>query len=158
MATQPPDLAKRQASRHQRELLTCKHFNGVFAGGMKANKCRAGVAYREHVGGDDFGWIVALPCLPREVDKEYAREVVPCALREFPAEAEVAAEEEQADKAIKFIDDAITLCRENAGGKRGVSGSVPCPACGSSLQYSISAYNGHIHGRCATPDCLSWMQ
>lgn len=35
---------------------------------------------------------------------------------------------------------------------------VDCPACGGRLHLSISSYNGHVHGRCETADCVSWME
>ena len=36
-------------------------------------------------------------------------------------------------------------------------GTVPCPVCGSDLNYSVSSYNGHVHGQCTKPGCLAWM-
>ena len=35
---------------------------------------------------------------------------------------------------------------------------VECPACAGRLHLSIAAYNGHVHGRCETTDCVSWME
>lgn len=35
---------------------------------------------------------------------------------------------------------------------------VECPACKGRLRLSIAAYNSHIHGRCETPDCVSWVE
>jgi len=35
---------------------------------------------------------------------------------------------------------------------------IECPVCKGRLHLSQSAYNGHVHGRCATPDCVSWME
>lgn len=35
---------------------------------------------------------------------------------------------------------------------------VACPACGGKLHLSQSAYNGHVHGKCETADCVSWME
>jgi len=45
-------------------------------------------------------------------------------------------------------------------GARGVGGVIDCPACSakSSLHYSIARCNGHIHARCSTPGCVSWME
>lgn len=31
-------------------------------------------------------------------------------------------------------------------------------ACGGKLHLSQSSYNGHVHGKCETPDCVSWME
>lgn len=42
---------------------------------------------------------------------------------------------------------------------RGGRGEMPCPKCKSgTLHYSVSGYNGHMHGRCSTPDCFVWME
>lgn len=45
-------------------------------------------------------------------------------------------------------------------GTVGSSGTIPCPVCGkdASLQYSRSGYNGHVHARCDTQDCVAWME
>lgn len=39
-----------------------------------------------------------------------------------------------------------------------ILGVIECPKCNGHLHYSISSYNGHIHGQCETKDCLCWMQ
>lgn len=146
--------SKRQ--RFERELLTCKHFNGVYAPGMKPHPCKAGVDYRAHVGGDDFGWVARLPCTPRWADENPAV-VVSCALREFPTRAEVEAEEREVEASIAITTAAIKLCREHAGGKRGIAGEVTCPKCRGRLHYTVAASNGHLWGRCETAGCLVWM-
>lgn len=35
-----------------------------------------------------------------------------------------------------------------------------CPVCCESnvLQFTRSGYNGHIHAKCATDGCVSWME
>ena len=51
-----------------------------------------------------------------------------------------------------------TAIREDAAAKNRKQGTVVCPRCGGELGYSISSYNGHIHGQCnTTRGCLSWM-
>lgn len=46
--------------------------------------------------------------------------------------------------------------RKKPWGKKAV---FDCPACKTGkLHLSQSSYNGHVHGRCTTPDCLSWME
>lgn len=35
---------------------------------------------------------------------------------------------------------------------------VECPACKGRLSLSIAANNGHVHGRCETEGCVSWME
>lgn len=35
---------------------------------------------------------------------------------------------------------------------------VECPVCNGRLHLSQSAYNGHVHGKCETQGCVSWME
>jgi hypothetical protein len=40
----------------------------------------------------------------------------------------------------------------------GKSEIVECPVCKGRLHLSQSSYNGHVHGKCETPDCVAWME
>lgn len=45
--------------------------------------------------------------------------------------------------------------------KKGVAGSqgaIECPVCQGRLSFSRSGYNGHIHAKCSTAECVSWME
>lgn len=68
----------------------------------------------------------------------------------------------------KSFIEAITLIREKHpdrkplwAGKhlnlKDIVGHIKCPKCGGRLDYSISGYNNHIHGKCETDGCLGWM-
>ena len=35
---------------------------------------------------------------------------------------------------------------------------IECPECKGRLHLSQAAYNGHVHGKCETPNCVSWME
>ena len=35
---------------------------------------------------------------------------------------------------------------------------IECPVCKGRLRLSQAASNGHVHGRCETKGCLSWME
>jgi hypothetical protein len=35
---------------------------------------------------------------------------------------------------------------------------IECPACKGRLHLSQAASNGHVHGKCETADCVSWME
>lgn len=48
-----------------------------------------------------------------------------------------------------------TWSESNREGKREV---IACPACKGRLHLSQSSYNGHVHGKCETEDCVSWME
>jgi hypothetical protein len=39
------------------------------------------------------------------------------------------------------------------------AGIIGCPICKTGkLRYSRAAYNGHVHARCSTDGCVSWME
>lgn len=39
------------------------------------------------------------------------------------------------------------------------SGKMLCPICNKGeLYYSRASYNGHVHARCSTENCVSWME
>lgn len=35
---------------------------------------------------------------------------------------------------------------------------IECPKCQGRLHMFQSSYNGHVHGKCETEDCLQWME
>ena len=35
---------------------------------------------------------------------------------------------------------------------------LECPICKGKLHVSQSSYNGHVHGKCETDGCVSWME
>lgn len=41
---------------------------------------------------------------------------------------------------------------------RGKSEVIECPACKGRLHLRQAASNGHVHGHCETPGCVSWME
>lgn len=45
--------------------------------------------------------------------------------------------------------------KKNRVGKAEV---IECPACKGRLHLSQSSYNGHVHGKCETEGCVSWME
>ena len=51
---------------------------------------------------------------------------------------------------------AIVAEHEKTGHEAGI---LACPICGTGKVYWRRARsNGHIHARCTTPDCASWME
>jgi hypothetical protein len=59
--------------------------------------------------------------------------------------------------------NARAVCSKNAkergyGKGNGGSGQVVCPSCSGALRYTVSAYNGHMHGRCMKEGCVQWME
>ena len=133
----------------------CIHFTGI-----QHETCKAGVNYREIVGGEDLGWAIRTPCF--EDNKEC---VVTCNHREFPTYAEAQAEEDRQEAAMERFWLACNAAHEDAeakGFKRGNGGrsSMPCPiaGCSGQLNYSVASVNGHMHAACTRSGCVSWME
>lgn len=88
-----------------------------------------------------------------------------CAAAVYPTPEEIAAEEAEINARCEMLGKARQAIVEHLGGpwKRGVpgaSGVIDCPACGGkgTLHFSRSGYNGHIHAKCVTEGCVSWME
>ncbi len=139
---------------------TCKHFTGIsLPGGDDRGACNAGVDYRAHVGGPNLGWAARLPCI--KVGRARPSEPpVPCALYVEPTQAEIDAAEAEWKAVLARMELTFPLIerikRQRKG--RNWSGVEECPACKGRLHLSHAAYNGHVHGRCETADCLQWME
>lgn len=73
-------------------LNKCRHFNGIVN-----DSCRAGVNYRQLVGGDDDGWAARLPCF---VDENSA---VSCSELSLRTEAEARKEVEEKDARVQVF-------------------------------------------------------
>ena len=133
------------------EKKKCKHFTGALQ-----EMCKAGVNYRTLVSGPDAGWLARLPC----VTTKLSHDQVACL-----SYAELTAEERTAEERIaalardrlKLALAAVRPLRTRYKGQD-ANGTIPCPICAGNLHWRISAYNGHIWGRCETLDCVSWME
>src|SRR6266702_6689834 len=139
----------------------CRHFNGIMS-----KVCDAGINYRELVGEPELDMALRLPCTNIKLKPRLGvtpQQQVKCALldRITHAEAEAEAKDmlERSGKTMR----AIQIAHRDADSKKlgrghGGASSMPCPnGCGGTLQYSVAGYNGHMHARCTTPVCLSWM-
>lgn len=132
----------------------CKHYRGVH----EKNTCEAGVAFvsLEHYGTKEF--VASGPCFGPEQSGE-------CESKVYPTAEEIAEDDRQMAERFASFGKAREAIVADCGGpwKRGMggsSGSIDCPVCdgAETLQYSRSSYNGHIHARCSTDDCVSWME
>jgi hypothetical protein len=136
----------------ERELTQCRHFNGTRHG-----KCQAGIVYA-----DQFpDAAMTLKCLPRL--NPAGREAGDCPRFEIVSREEA---EKAADEQLEY-GEVFAVARKLAhedgkcmgfGKGRGGGGKVVCPKCGKRLIYAVAAYNGHMHGQCETPGCISWME
>lgn len=147
---------------------TCKHYNGSFHN----THCGAGVCYRDvTTKPDDPGCAYRKPCVkldPNDPHDAHGLKVIAetgqpgvCDKYEEPTQAEIDASEaameaamEQMLKSIPWVESI----RERCKGKddRGVD---VCPICAGKIHWSCAgAYNGHVHARCETEDCLNFME
>lgn len=130
---------------------SCRHFNGI-----QHKTCKAGVAYKDETHGDE-----TMPCIPRFVN---GRPTWPCDLFEIMSQSDA---EKEADERIVIMNRGVVArgaAKDDAKAKgygkgHGGYGAIDCPSCdGGRLQYSVASYNGHMHGRCSTAGCVSWME
>lgn len=132
----------------------CKNYSGMHL----KDACDAGVVFQELPTYGEKGFMDRCPCFgPQTVSL--------CEKATYPTKEELAAREAEIAERFARVGKARHAIVESIGGpwKRGmcgVSGSVDCPICNEkqSLLFSRAGYNGHIHARCKTEDCVSWME
>lgn len=141
----------------------CHHFNGI-----QHDCCEAGVNYRE-LAGIETGMALVIPCLPEKNYETKRREEMHETVREC-SKLQRTTHEEAVAEAIESIERSTKVMRvmvaahdhaktQGLTKDHGGSSSLPCPTgCGGTLQYSVASYNGHMHARCTTKDCVSWME
>jgi hypothetical protein len=84
-----------------------------------------------------------------------------CALRQEPTAEQVAQSRIDSDKALERAVAGIKVAAawrvmpKPPADRREV---LKCPICSGRLHLSQSAHNGHVHGRCETAGCISWME
>lgn len=120
---------------------TCKHFTGV-----QNKTCKVGVDYES---------VSPIPC----IDK-YRKGDCNCDKYEEPTQREIdewdAYIEQRMEMHRKVGPVVVEIKRQHKG--ESWSGVVDCPCCGGKLHVSHSGYNAHVHGKCETDECLSWME
>lgn len=141
------EMNERQAAAR---AVDCVHFTGI-----QNKQCAAGVLY------DTLridGTLKGMPCLPSLLKGPPA---VECALYRARTAEELAEENKQKAEswermkvALKFV--ATWRTHPKPAVSRGEV--VVCPCCQGRLHLSQSSYNGHVHGRCETEGCVSWME
>lgn len=138
------DENRRNAIEH--ELNTCDHYRGTW----QKDACQAGVRFDAVTDKPAPGWGLKLPC-------QRENGVDNCPSRKFPTEEEAIERVNRSEARKKLVFQARNTITDVTGGRRNVSDSITCPACGGVLHYSI-AFNGHCHASCQTKGCLSWME
>jgi hypothetical protein len=130
----------------------CKHYRAMF----EHSTCEAGVAYDTFKGMD----FKARPCFRDNTEKPRPG----CELAAWQTPEEIAEYERWLNERIANIGKARLAIVDHLGGpwKKGTAGGagkIKCPCCESGeLQFSRAGYNGHIHARCSTDKCVSWME
>ncbi len=83
-----------------------------------------------------------------------------CAHLRRPTAEEIATHEAWHEKHMEMMAVVMTGIRgwRRAHQRQNFAEVVECPACKGRLHLSIAAYNGHVHGRCETDGCVSWME
>lgn len=133
----------------------CKHYSGT----SRNETCRAGVNYEQLGDGSRPGMLNRLPCMRTHFHEDTVAE---CNLREWHTTEEIAERvKNMRDGAMRSVtarQAIIDYLKSQGKPTKNVSGSIPCPICNKgALGFSI-AYNGHCHGHCSTPHCVSWME
>jgi len=140
----------------------CKHYNGSFH-----NKtCDAGICYKEVTPDPDKpGCALRRPCRtipvfdsPSQLE-EFAKRGS-CDKYQEPTEAEIAEYEAKVQSIVRNFEASLPLIgrvkKEHKGQDwRGVE---ECPICKGKVHLTHAKYNGHVHGKCETTDCLSFME
>lgn len=151
-------LEQQRESSIARDMNQCAHMRQVrlFKDGGGHDDCKAGVLFKS-VGGTPWKFS-ALPCnLGAHFDDAAMIERCPKWVRTTREQAEKEYDELEAvwEKTIKVIK-AIALWRKKPPiGKQEV---IECPECKGRLHLSQAAVNGHVHAKCETNGCVSWME
>lgn len=134
----------------------CIHYRGISDGkGGTVTTCEKGVEYSTF----RPGGFHRQPCFLTKTG-ESKPDVQPCEHLRRPTPDEIAAHEQWSEQRMQkmfSVLKAIKPWRDKHKG-RSHAETIECPACKGNLHLSISSYNGHVHGRCKTEGCVSWME
>jgi hypothetical protein len=140
----------------------CRHYNGTVN-----DACDAGVKYADVQLGHGTPKY-SLPCYSAGDNgrgRDWNTLGAACEKCSFPTAEEVAADEAEIKVRFEGMIKARDAIVANLGGPwkkkmPGSAGVIGCPVCGKpdSLRFTRSGYNGHIHAKCSTEKCVSWME
>jgi hypothetical protein len=126
----------------------CIHYNGH---GMKTH-CLAGVEYKRFYSVVDDR--LMLPCAGKGV----APPCEVCSSFRLPTKEEVDEHNDQIRESLERMMKARTAIIDHCGNRKSVAGSITCPVCGSGTLNYTRAFNGHVHAKCSTENCVAWME
>lgn len=131
----------------------CIHYRRPAPWGGE-DSCGAGVSYATFNG-------VPFEKRPCFLEKGQSKaDATACEHLRLPTAEEIAIREEWSKQhwaKMVTVMQGIKPWREANKG-RGATEIIACPACKGALHLSIARSNGHVHGHCETPDCVSWME
>lgn len=137
----------------------CIHYRMRPAKLLANETCEAGVSYNT-LGGSAPDVFNRLPCFLQKDGQPKNADAVRCEHLRAPTKEEVAAHEEWIEQRManmRKVMVGISEWRKKWKGKSHTE-TVECPVCNGKLRLSISSYNSHVHGKCETPGCVSWME
>lgn len=135
----------------------CIHYQlpHVAFGKPERETCEAGVRY------DSFEQphLKTQPCFLTETG-ESKPDALPCSKLRRPTTEEIALHEEWHEQRMNVMRTVMVGIKPWRDAHKGCSAQevIECPACKGRLHLSISSYSGHVHGRCETENCASWME
>jgi hypothetical protein len=155
---------------------TCINFNGI-----QFPCCKAGVNYHDAFNGKTPGLFMRMPCIefrerPIHGNGTYIKagektmrvdvcrkgeSAIPCSLRQEPTDEQIQADRKETDEHFEKVQVALKVASEWRIKPRPDHDrveTIECPICKGKLLLSQSAYNGHVHGKCETHNCVSWME
>lgn len=155
----------------------CQHYDpaGVtMIGGKEPHgHCKAGVVYLDQFGrapeGEESSYlsgryypstgIFKRMCCTKGGERSEAEQLAACPKweRKTREQGEARhAEIEEAMNQMAVVGPVVAKWRKRKPiGKAEV---IECPVCKGRLHLSQSSYNGHVHGKCETAGCVSWME
>lgn len=137
-------MSDREKNLHQRTQ-TCRHFNGI-----QHDTCEVGIPYSTVKDASERPF--RYPCIHPDC-------AVKCDSASYYTREEAEAREREVAEIIQRIAVARTAIVKATGGKRGLSGEIPCPCCdGGIIDYTVAGSNGHIWANCSTKGCVRWME
>jgi hypothetical protein len=125
----------------KRAMATCQHFNGVMN-----HTCHAGLAYPKGQ---------ALPCIA-----PFSPNITqPSCPKYLATTLDILMEQEKEwEEIFAKTNRARQAIVDATKGERNRSGHITCPICmDGQLGFRVH-HNGHIHAKCATKGCVSWME
>ena len=117
--------------------------------------CAAGISYNSFSKEDRI--MTRCPCFIKPgqklTDRAYCQKVRPPTEEEIRLHNELVTQ--RTGRLVRVLEHIADLRAKHQ--KQNFADRVQCPICKGRLHLSITR-NGHVHGRCETPDCVAWLE